>query len=222
LVSELWGQGNAQATVLSAAQMMARLGAAARGLATAPAHLVSAVGPQNTAPQAGLVNIERHHARLITAGLATTPQPGGTAHAACLVVWGAKTCKNIDFLAAKTGTPSFGHELLPLNERVRQCQDLQTAVTHAKATQAKLVGSVQADHARCHMQPHKWLVTLVKDSDAAGAPYTRAVAVLAERNYLLATNRVDSVGDRGINVAAEMAFRYVALTRSAATGHAAR
>jgi hypothetical protein len=216
LVSELWGQGNAQATVLSAAQMMARLGAAANGQNAVDAHLIATLGRDIAAPAAAPQAIERHHASLITAGLTTTSQPGGTAHAACLAVWNAKTCKNMAFLAAKTGTPSFNHEHLTLAERAIQCNALKERVSNAKASATQVAQPAQAEVARCHMQPHKWLVTLVKDSDAPGAPYTRAVAVLAERNYSRATGRVDSAGDRGINVAAEMAFRYVAQTRALA------
>lgn len=48
----------------------------------------------------------------------------------------------------------------------------------------------------------------------AGTPYTRAIAVLAERNYLT-TGVIDSANDRGVNVAAEVALRYINATRQA-------
>lgn len=212
LVAELWGQGNSQATAMSAAQMMVRLGAAANGQNAGVAHLVSGLGGKDVAPAPAAGNIERRHAQLIVQGMAQVPQPGGTAHAACVAVWGAKVCRNISFLASKTGTPSFTHERMDLNERMLHCGLIADEVQAAKASQTRPSGATQAEHARCHMQPYKWLVTLVKDSDKPGAPYTRAIAVLAERNYKTTTDRVDSAGDRGINVAAELAYRYIAQT----------
>ncbi len=214
IVSELWGQGNAQATALSAAQMIARLGAAANGSMIAPAHVLTNVGGVDVAPDAKLTGIERHHARLITQGMNLVARPGGTAHAACLAVLGAATCKAINFASLKTGTPAFTHDRLTASERVDACESAAAAIRAARNTNQRPATTDTIESARCAMQPYKWTVALIKDSDAADAPFTRAVAVLAERNYRQ-DGVIDSAYDRGVNVAAELVFRYIEQTRTA-------
>lgn len=214
LLSELWGQGNSQATALSAAQMMARLGAAANGQKTAAAHLILHLGDELASPAPQKVAIARAHASLITEGLSLTHQSGGTAHAACAAVLGASACNRIGYVAGKTGTPAYALEKLSVDERASQCEQVQEGIRNLLNAEQKPQPSLTTANARCHMTPYKWYVALVKDSTQPTAPYTRAIAVLAERNYRL-DGAIDSKGDRGINIAAEMAWSYIAQTHPA-------
>lgn len=125
------------------------------------------------------------------------------------------------WVAGKTGTPVFAHDRMTLTERAGHCDAIQDELQAVRIQGQKLQPSLVADNARCHMQPYKWYVALVKDSAAPGAPYTRAIAVLAERNWRL-DGRVDSAGDRGVNVAAEMAFCYIAQSSLPATAQGAK
>ena len=214
LLSELWGQGNSQATALSAAQMMARLGAAANGQKTGAAHLILHLGDELASPTPQKVAIARAHASLITEGLSLTHQSGGTAHAACAAVLGASACNRIGYVAGKTGTPAYALEKLSVDERASQCEQVQEGIRNLLNAEQKPQPSLTTANARCHMTPYKWYVALVKDSTQPTAPYTRAIAVLAERNYRL-DGAIDSKGDRGINIAAEMAWSYIAQTHPA-------
>lgn len=214
LLSELWGQGNSQATPFSAAAMVARLGAAANGQPAGTPHLVTHIGGKAVAPAAQPLNIARPHAALITQGMTLTHQGGGTAHAACAAVLGAGVCKNIHYVAGKTGTPAFAHDRLTLQERTLLCGKSEELLQSTRASGKQPPSQALAASARCHMQPFKWYVALVKDSTAPNAPYTRAIAVAAQRNWRL-DGHVDSAGDHGINVAAEMAWRYIARTHAA-------
>jgi hypothetical protein len=213
IVSELWGQGNAQATALSAAHMIARLGAAANGANIAPPHLLSTAANANVRPAGKRTGIQRQDARLITEGMTHVGRPGGTAHSACVAVMGLSACQQMNFVALKTGTPAFTHDRLTMNERVTVCENAAAEIEAARDLGNKVPAATVTENARCHMQPNKWTIALIKDSDATDAPYSRAVAVLAERNYKL-DGHIDSAYDRGINVAAELLFRYVKRTRA--------
>ena len=150
------------------------------------------------------------HARLIVEGMGFTHR-GGTASAACREVWpSAAQCRDIGWLASKTGTPAFVHETYTAAERAAHCD----AVMKWNPTNSSQGRRKSTEISRCVMQPYKWFVALVKDGDTLDGPYTRAIAVLADRNYLL-DGRVDSRGDSGANVAAELAMLYIRATRPA-------
>ncbi|HEV7575821.1 MAG TPA: hypothetical protein VGO85_07240, partial [Caldimonas sp.] len=219
VVAEGWGQGHARASVLGVAGMMATLAAAANGAASVPRpHLVAAVrgvaasvpdpiaatapdpiaaasarwGAQATLPSP----LPRDAAEVIVSGLSFSHR-AGTARTACEQVFDAKRCRDIDWLAGKTGTPSFPSDGLSLDALVRLCRDGAPPSAEAKR------GACSS------LRPYKWYVATWRGDRGKDGPWTKAIAVLAERNWLRASGRVHGAGDHGPNPAAEIAMQIV-------------
>jgi len=208
-VAEGWGQGHARASALGIAGMMATLAAAANGQpAAAPPHLVDAVRgvasnpvtagrggvdawqpaaptPHGLSPQAAVV---------ILSGLSYSHR-SGTARTACEQVFDARRCRDIDWLAGKTGTPSFPSDGLSLDELARLCPK------GAEATRAARAGPCSS------LRPYKWYVAAWRSDPASRGPWTKAIAVLTERNWLKKTGQVHGAGDHGPNPSAEIAMQ---------------
>src|SRR4029434_8771441 len=121
VVAEGWGQGHARASARGVGGMMDGLAAAANGQTTLRGpHLVNGihgVGAERSLPlqsaidrfrlAAGEPNRLSHDAaEVILSGLSFGHR-AGTSRTACEQVFDAKTCKDIDWLAGKTGTPTF-------------------------------------------------------------------------------------------------------------------
>lgn len=207
-VAEGWGQGHARASALGIAGMMATLAAAANGQReVAPPHLVDAVrdvasrraDPAHAAAAAWRPAPAVAHglapdaAAVIVSGLSYSHR-AGTARTACEQVFDAKRCAGIDWLAGKTGTPSFPSDGLSLDELARLCPK------GAEATLAARSGACSS------LRPYKWYVATWRDPAAAG-PWTKAIAVLTERNWLRASGQVHGAGDHGPNPSAEIAMQ---------------
>ena len=229
--SEGWGQGNARTTALGAAGMMARLAAAANGLASQRLpHLVDRISDANgqkfdlAADQFRLADpvgleIPREDAALIVQGMISHKAPGtpagsrsGTAHAACARVFDAAVCNRIDWIAGKTGTPPYGNDRLTLKEIRQKCR-----LAPSKDTATR--GEKERWTACSREQAYKWYVAVFK-TDAGQSGYNKAVAVLTERNWYRSgplAGKVQSPGDHDeMNVSAEMAFRIMARMRTGA------
>ena len=216
VVAEGWGQGHARASVLGVAGMMATLAAAANGATSVPRpHLVDAVhGVAGSAPDPVAAAsarwraapapspLPRDAAEVILSGLSYSHR-AGTARTACEQVFDAKRCRDIDWLAGKTGTPSFPSDGLSLDQLVRLC-----APGAAPSPEAKR-GACSSLH------PYKWYVAAWRGDRAKDGPWTKAIAVLAERNWLRASGRVHGAGDHGPNPAAEIAMQIVGRTTGA-------
>ncbi len=211
LSAEAWGQGNALASPAGIAAMFSRLAVSARhpGTQEPPPlpHLVvgapDASKRSRNAPAADFRPIDPQHATLILDGLARTHRAGGTANGACIHVFGSvSACEKIDWLHGKTGTPVFVHERLSAAARVAHCQQLAGQIgAHQGNTEAKR--KLVALHSHCAMAPYKWYAALVKyGSDS------KVVVALVERNYTARTGLVDSVRDRGANLAAVAALTW--------------
>ena len=133
VAAEGWGQGNARATALGGAGMMASLAAAANGEAGVVPHLVASVRaagraePKLVADARGTrdPHLTREIAEVIVSGLSYSHR-AGTARLACEQVFDAKACKDFDWLAGKTGTPTFPNDDVSLDELARLC----AAVAH--------------------------------------------------------------------------------------------
>jgi len=210
IVAEGWGQGQARSTALGVAGMMASLAAAANGQrAVANPHLVHAlrgVGPadatrlepavlrSNLAP--GLPNlIAPDAAAIILSGLSYSHR-AGTARLACEQVFDANACRDIDWIAGKTGTPTFPNDGRSLDEIARVC-----AGTAAKA---------YGDHSACGpLRPYKWYTAAYR-TDRSDPHWTKVIGVLTERNWIADTGRIHGAGDLGPNPAAEIALQIVA------------
>ena len=207
-VAEGWGQGHARASALGIAGMMATLAAAANGQReVAPPHLVDAVrgvasrrvdGPNGVAAAwrpapAAAHGLSPQAAAVILSGLSYSHR-SGSARTACEQVFDAKRCRDIDWLAGKTGTPSFPSDGISLDELARLCPK------GAEATLAARSGACSS------LRPYKWYVAAWRDPASPG-PWTKAIAVLTERNWLRQSGQVHGTGDHGPNPSAEIAMQ---------------
>ena len=219
-VAEGWGQGHARASALGIAGMMATLAAAANGQReVAPPHLVEAVrgvasrrdaggrdaggrdaGGRDAAAGAWRVAAPIAHglsaeaAGVILSGLSYSHR-AGTARTACEQVFDARRCRDIGWLAGKTGTPSFPSDGISLDELARLCPH------GAEATLAARSGACSS------LRPYKWYVAAWRGDPAGHGPWTKAIAVLTERNWLRRTGQVHGTGDHGPNPSAEIAMQ---------------
>jgi hypothetical protein len=209
VVAEGWGQGHARSTALGAAGMMAVLAAAANGQAEVhDPHLVrtirgargfvssleSDVGEwRATAKRSNVVR--QDVAEVILNGLSYSHR-SGTARRACEQVLDARRCREIDWIAGKTGTPTFPNDDRTLDELAQLCADGRT---RTKSEQTACDG----------LRPYKWYVAAYR-KDRSDPAWTKAIGVLVERNWYADTGRIHGAGDHGPNPAAELAFQIVA------------
>ena len=206
VVAEGWGQGHARASVLGVAGMMATLAAAANGQAEVRRpHLVDVAARRGAdvradarprwragatrAPQPS--RLARDAAEVILSGLSYSHR-AGTARTACEQVFDARRCRDIDWLAGKTGTPSFPSDGL-LARR---------AGAPVPRRRRRAPSQAPAPAARCARTSGTSRPTA---PTGARGPWTKAIAVLTERNWLQASGQVHGAGDHGPNPAAEIA-----------------
>ena len=213
VVAEGWGQGQARASALGSAGMMAALAAAANGQQQQRApHLVEALRGTasaragNAEPNAHAVDpvlrlhlgdpvpvaISRAAAEVILSGLSFGHR-AGTSRLACEQVFEPRACQEIDWIAGKTGTPTFPNDERSLDELARLC--------------APGVARTRAERAACGpLRPYKWYVAAYRTQP--GDPrWTKVIAVLTERNWLAGSGRIHGAGDHGPNPAAEIAMQ---------------
>ncbi len=202
IVAEGWGQGHARASALGGAGMMAMLAAAANGQTEVfKPHLVQAVrgaGPANTSvlrwsrADAEPNRIAHDAAEVIISGLSFSHR-AGTARLACEQVFDARTCAQMDWIAGKTGTPTFPNDDRSLDDLARLCTP--DAIRPRR------------DRDACGpLRPYKWYVAAYR-TDPADARWNKVIGVLTERNWLADTGRVHGAGDHGPNPAAEIAMQ---------------
>jgi cell division protein FtsI/penicillin-binding protein 2 len=210
VVAEGWGQGHARASALGVAGMMAALAAAANGQPDLQRpHLISGlrgVASDDSTQLPSAVShfgldaprpntLSRDAAQVILSGLSYSHRVG-TARLACEQVFGARACKQMDWIAGKTGTPTFPNDARSLDEIWRLCGRGQ-AWTHS-------------EQAACApLRPYKWYVAAYR-SEGADQRWTKVIAVLTERNWIKDTGRIQGAGDQGPNPAAEIALQIAA------------
>jgi hypothetical protein len=229
LESEGWGQGNARATPLGVAGMLARIAAAANGqTALRLPHLIERI--TDTAAKEVVLAAQQFHladpvpveipaedARLVLAGMLSHKGPGfpsgtgaGTAYTACIRVFDKDTCNRIDWIAGKTGTPPYGNDGLSLAAIKSKCSLRPDRLS---------VDELQDWTASCSRErPYKWYAAVFKSDDRQ--PYfDKAIAVLTERNWHRSgplAGKVHSPGDTGEpNASAELALRIIQRIRLA-------
>ena len=206
VVADGWGQGNARASALGVAGMMAALAAAANGEDARAPHLVDAVHGAGTdpvtlklarndpPPSAQGKPIPRDAAEVILSGLSYSHR-AGTARLACEQVFDMRTCREIDWIAGKTGTPTFPNDDVSLDDLARLC--------------VPGVPRTRSEFAACGgLRPYKWYVAAYR-SDPSQARWSKVIAVLTERNWLSDSGRIHGAGDQGPNPAAEIALQIV-------------
>jgi len=224
VVAEGWGQGHARASALGVAGMMATLAAAANGATRVPRpHLIDSVHGVAASAAAGADRV-RAGARLWAAAPLATPlahdaaevilsglsysHRAGTARTACEQVYDARRCRAIDWLAGKTGTPSFPSDGLSLDAIAQLCRAGQASPADLKRG---ICGA---------LRPYKWYVATYRADRSSTGPWTKAIAVLTERNWLRASGRVHGAGDTGPNPSAEIALQIVGRTTGYLEGSA--
>ena len=219
LLGPLWGQGVARSHPAAVADLYARLAAAARGQSIyMPAHLLAT----NTTPVSNMnapsqpTGMASQHAQLILEGLLRVPL-SGTARSACQSVFGPGGCTDLG-LAMKTGTSLFPHETLTATQRATHCAQVFVEEdkfrASEKASQEGLPPALRKEAVACALYPMKWAVLIeplpkAKSTKAGhGTTVDDALltVVLAERNHHAGTGWVDAAGDKGPNVAAQVAL----------------
>ena len=202
VVAEGWGQGHARASALGSAGMMAMLAAAANGQTqVSKPHLVQALrgaGPDDAqALRWSLAKTEpnriaRDAAEVIISGLSFSHREG-TARLACEQVFDARTCAQMDWIAGKTGTPTFPNDNRSLNDLAQLCTSVAI--------------KARRDRDACGpLRPYKWYVAAYR-TDPADPRWNKVIGVLTERNWLADSGRVHGAGDHGPNPAAEIAMQ---------------
>ena len=119
--------------------------------------------------------LSRDAAEVILSGLSYSHR-AGTARTACEQVFDARRCRDIDWLAGKTGTPSFPSDGLSLDELARLCRERRRAPLGRRASAASAV--------RC--DPTSGTSPPTAPTAASSGPWTKVIAVLTERNWLRA------------------------------------
>jgi len=208
VVAEGWGQGHARSTALGAAGMMAVLAAAANGQADVRhPHLVRTIRGTSgfasslesdvsdwSATATRPITLRQDVAEVILSGLSYSHR-SGTARRACEQVLDARRCREIDWIAGKTGTPTFPNDDRSLDELAQLCV----------AGRAR----TPIEQTACDgLRPYKWYVAAYR-KDRADPAWTKAIGVLVERNWYADTGRIHGAGDHGPNPAAELAFQIV-------------
>ncbi len=209
LVSEGYGQGNAQTTPVGVAGMLATLANSAQGHpARYPNVLVDfwtaqgqhdEVTGQLLARQGlarGPASLDAAVSRRVVAAMETTHVQPGSAYKACAKVMGAGACMKPLGVAGKTGTPGDADER-SLKQLMRD-QALHTAC-------------VAQGKPRCHeLHPlprprYRWYAALFKSPGSE--QYDKAIAVLVHSNWRRSDGRYgDDSNAASENAAAEIAF----------------
>jgi len=137
----------------------------------------------------------REAAEVILSGLSYSHR-AGTARLACEQVLDPRTCRDIDWIAGKTGTPTFPNNDVSLDELARLC--------------ASGAPRTRGEFASCGaLRPYKWYVAAYR-ADPSQPRWSKAIAVLTERNWVAESGRIHGAGDHGPNPAAEIALQIVA------------
>lgn len=203
-IAELFGQGNATTSPAGVAQALITLASAAQmGKYPTPAPKISVLNNHAPVVASSPNAVEPAFARQLIGALMEPVKPGGTAHLSCLKAMTGDGLMNCDnhgrwVMAAKTGTPLFPHDAWTYSERKQACQGI-------KLNSKSVARSHQM--ARCNIAPTKWFALLLGQQEGTSVRWTKAVVVLAERNWNAQTGMVDTPYDRGGNVAAEVGLR---------------
>ena len=187
--------------------MMAMLAAAANGEAQVRRpHLVEGLrgaGPAKSAMLKSAVlqwsmdqpepnRIASDAAKVILSGLSFGHR-AGTSRLACEQVFDARKCQDIDWIAGKTGTPTFPNDDRSLDDLKRVCSSSAPKTRDERLACGPL-------------RPYKWYVAAYR-TNHDDLRWTKVIAVLTERNWIAATGRIHGAGDHGPNPAAEIAMQ---------------
>lgn len=211
VISEAYGQGNARATPVGVAGMLAALANSAQDKPQRYPHLLEGLwlsngqlDPASERPlrqsiPLGPSGLPVGISQRIIAAMEKTHTPGGTAYTACSKVMGANACRTSLGIAGKTGTPG------DVDERsLAQLHKDQIALRQC-------LSSKNTKCAELYPPPrprYRWYAALFK-SDPSG-PYDKAIAVLVHSNWRNSDGRFADEN----SAAAEMAMRFIQTARA--------
>jgi hypothetical protein len=155
--------------------------------------------------------LSREAAEVILDGLSYSHRLG-TARLACEQVLDARTCRGIDWIAGKTGTPTFPNDERSLDELATLCAPSAARTVRGDprdgGRRAQPLGEREQQAACGGLRPYKWYVAAYR-TDGADPRWTKAIGVLTERNWLADSGRVHGAGDHGPNPASEIALQVI-------------
>lgn len=203
LISEAYGQGNTLTTPTGVASMLASLANSAQGQ---PLHfpnflvdMVRADGQSDSmmksikksALSVGPKGVDPSVARQVLMAMEKTLMPEGTAHAACVGVFGPQGCQATRGIAGKTGTPGDADErsLTQLSKEMKlraECLARQSASCNTQFPLPR--------------PRYRWYAAVFKSQGSD--EYDKAIAVLVHSNW----RRSDGRFADDQNAAAEMAM----------------
>ena len=211
VISEAYGQGNARATPVGVAGMLAALVNSANGKPLRYPHLLEGLWlhdgelfPASNRPlrqgiQLGPTGLPAGMSQRILNAMEKTHIQGGTAYTACTKVFGINACRSDLGIAGKTGTPG------DMDERsLVQLQKDQILLSQCLSTK-------KVKCAELYPPPRprfRWYAAVFK-SDASG-PYDKAIAVLVHSNWRSSDGRFADEQ----SAAAEMAMRFIQSARA--------
>lgn len=200
VVAPMWGQGEARGSPLAVARLYQHLAAAERSLRRVPQpRLWAAAG---AGPALAEVGIAPATARLVLEALRQVPI-SGTAVSACRALLGLRGCQGRGF-AIKTGTSMFPDEHLPVAQRAERCRRAHADESALRQRGQAIPRALRQTVLACAYYPMKWAVLLHPADPGQG--FDSVTVVLAERNSHGTSGRLDAAGDRGPNVAVEVAL----------------
>jgi len=217
-VSEGFGQGNARATPVGVAAMMAQLASlSGSGKPMRHPHVIKALltiegqpDPAGDPARWGIPltpkGIDQARASQIIQALGQAHRANGTASGGCNAILGESACNQLE-LASKTGTTTFGSELASLKgyqNRWNQYGEARNKYLHCIESGAKKCASPPSSPHR----PWRWYTGVFKSSPASKG-FDRAFAVLVERNWEK-SGAIDLRGGEGRNSpAVEIGLRFI-------------
>jgi cell division protein FtsI/penicillin-binding protein 2 len=202
-ISEAYGQGNTIATPVGVAGMLAALANSAQQQGQRYPHLLvdlfnvdgksdaSILNSDANVTSLGPLGIDANVARRIVSAMEKTHLLGGTAHAACVHVYGKSGCNIERGIAGKTGTPGDADER-SLSQLAR---DMQLRADCIKGNYKNCAALLPLPRPR-----YRWYAALFKSSGSVN--YDKAIAILVHSNW----RRSDGRYADEQNAAAEIAM----------------
>jgi hypothetical protein len=213
IISEAYGQGNARATPVGVAGMLAALANSSQDQPQRYPHLLEGLwlsdGNLDTASDRplrqgiplGPAGLPAGISQRIITAMEKTHTQDGTAYKPCSKVMGANACNTSLGIAGKTGTPGDVDQR-SLTQLHKDKIALRECLSSNKPKCSELYPSPRPRY--------RWYAALFK-SNASG-PYDKAIAVLVHSNWRSADGRFADDN----SAAAEMAMRFIQTARASA------
>jgi hypothetical protein len=211
IISEAYGQGNARATPVGVAGMLAALSNSAQDKPQRYPHLLEGLWlsdgqldaasdrPLRQGIPLGPSGLPAGISQRIIAAMEKTHTQGGTAYVPCSKVMGANACRTNLGIAGKTGTPGDVDER-SLDQLHKDQIALRQCMSSKNPKCAELYPSPRPRY--------RWYAALFKSNESG--PYDKAIAVLVHSNWRRSDGRFADEN----SAAAEMAMRLIQTARA--------